>query len=329
MTAAENLNGWLTLPTSVLLNEAWRMRWRFFDNILLFAAPGAKNYENEYYSNNRGKFVTISVTGKECALKCEHCQMKLLATMLHCLTPSELLSKAENLHTNGCRGILLSGGADSEGAVPLDPFLNVIGIIKSWGLKVIVHTGLAKEDTIIGLKEAGVDQVLFDVIGDPQTIREVYHLEKEPEDYYNLLNLCLKYGLEAAPHIVIGLHFGKLRGEIDALKMISGMHVKRIVLVVITPLAGTPMAKIVPPSVEDCARLIAVTRLTNPESDLCLGCARPAGNQRHLLEQYALNAGVNGIAYPSPETIILAKEMGLEVQFSDQCCTLPASSLCD
>ena len=41
-----------------------------------------------------------------------------------------------------------------------------------------------------------------------------------------------------------------------------------------------------------------------------------------LIEQYALNAGVNAIAYPSTDTIVLAKEMELDTYFSDQCCAL-------
>ncbi|MEA4901587.1 radical SAM protein [Desulfitobacterium sp.] len=317
-----DFEAWLNLPTSVLLNEAWRLRRQYFSDRVFFSAPGAKAYENEYYRNQREDFVTISLTGNECALDCAHCRKKLLATMLNCSTPSDLLATVKHLRVSGCKGVLLSGGANKEGAVPVAPFFEAIKEITSWGVKVIVHTGLAEESTIDGLKEAGVEQVLFDVIGDQETIKEVYHLDKEPQDYLRVLELCQKYRLPVAPHIVIGLNYGQLAGEIEALKMISLVQPKYVVIVILTPMAGTPMAKVVPPSVEDCGRLIALARLTNPSAYLSLGCARPAGYQRPLLEQYALNAGVNAIAYPSPDTIGLAREMKLEAEFTSQCCTL-------
>ncbi len=45
--------------------------------------------------------------------------------------------------------------------------------------KVIVHTGLIRREIAEELKEAGVDQILIDVIGDEDTIHEVYHLEQK------------------------------------------------------------------------------------------------------------------------------------------------------
>lgn len=318
----EHIESWLELPTSVLLSEAWRVRRQHFDSKVVFAVPGAKGYENEFYQNNREKFVNISLTGNDCVLNCEHCKKKLLGTMIHCLHPAELLTTIKDLIQSGCEGVLLSGGADQEGAVPLEPFLDAIEEIKRLGLRVIVHTGLAKEKTVADLKRVGVDQVLVDIIGDRETIRQVYHLDKEPEDYLEFLNLCKRYELDVAPHIVIGLQFGRITGEIEAIKMISQIQAKHIVLVILTPLSGTPMAEVIPPSVEECGRLIALARLCNPTSQLSLGCARPAGAKKPLLEQYALNAGVNVIAYPSAETINLAKEMGLMFHFTDHCCTL-------
>ncbi|MDN5345420.1 MAG: lipoyl synthase, partial [Clostridia bacterium] len=143
-----------------------------------------------------------------------------------------------------------------------------------------------------------------------------------PEAYGNFLKLCQQYDLEVAPHIVVGLHYGRLLGEIEALRMISSVQPRHLAIVILTPLRDTPMAGVTPPSIEDCGRLLALARLANPYAYLSLGCARPAGYQRPLLEQYALNAGVNAIAYPGPETITLAREMALAAEFSDRCCTL-------
>lgn len=327
MKKAFDFAAWQSLPTSALLNEAWQVRRQNHDSSVVFASPGAKHYENEYHLNARERFVTISVTGTACSLSCQHCGKKLLETMVKCETPEALARAARDLRAAGCQGVLISGGADETGAVPLAPFLEAIKNLKAMGLKVLVHTGLAKEETLAGLKEAGVDQVLVDIIGAEETIRDVYHLDCRPEDYHEFLRLCQKYRLDVAPHIVIGLHFGQLVGELEALKMISAVKPARIVLVVLNPLKGTGMEAVPPPAAEECGRLIALARIANPTAFISLGCARPAGVRAGLIEQYALNAGVNAIAYPSPDTISLAEEMELNISFSDLCCTLAAEQL--
>lgn len=310
-----------TQPLSVLLSEAMRIRRKNFNNDILFATPGAKFYDNEYHVNNRYEFVNISVTGTHCSLRCDHCNGRLLETMLSACSPDELLIIAKKLLKHGCRGLLLSGGADKEGAVPLKKYYKVIQEMKAMGLKISVHCGLAKEKVLYNLKDAGVDQVLLDIIGDQKTIQEVYHLNKTPKDYANILEICKNISLEVAPHIVIGLYYGQTKGELEALRIISTYNPQKLVIVILTPMAKTKMSNINPPSVEECEQIIALARIFNPNAFLSLGCARPSGNTRSLIEQFSLNAGVNAIAYPSPETIGLAQEMGLKVSFRDWCCT--------
>src|SRR3989304_297051 len=49
------------------------------------------------------------------------------------------------------------------------------------------------------------------------------------------------------PHIVLGLHYGKLLGEWTALEMIARHRPKLVVLVVLRPLYGTPRGAAAPP----------------------------------------------------------------------------------
>jgi hypothetical protein len=72
---------------------------------------------------------------------------------------------------------------------------------------------------------------------------------------------------------------------------------------------------------ETVGRLAAVARLLMPTTPLTLGCARPP-RTKIAVERHALLAGVNAIAYPDPETVHLAAELGLESGFSECCCTL-------
>lgn len=309
-------------PWAELQAAAWEVRQRHHSDDLTFAVPGAKRYETEHYRNTPHRFASISLTGRQCALQCEHCRGQLLAGMLPAPTPETLLAQGRRLIEQGCEGLLISGGADADGAVPLKPHLNAIARLKQWGLRVIVHTGLLDRETAEGLKAAGVDQVLFDVVGDTVTIRQVLHLDRSPADYAETLALLREVGIPIAPHVVIGLHFGQLRGELAALETISRIGADVVVLVVLRPLPHTPMADAPVVEPEVIGRLAAVARLLNPAIPLTLGCARPAGPAKIEIERRAVLAGVNSVAYPDPATVHLAGELGLSTSFVESCCTL-------
>lgn len=306
---------------SELMQKAWEIGRSHGDRIV-FSAPGAKHYQNRFFKNSRSSFVNISITGKACACRCAHCRGKLLESMLPAATPQEMCRLVDRLVERGCRGILVSGGADADGEVPLPPFADVIRYAKEKGLRVLVHTGLVRRETAAFLREAGVDQVLLDVLGDEETIRRVYHLDRSPEDYLEAMLICREVGLEIAPHVVIGLHYGRILGEMDALEMISRVDPQAVVLVILTPMKGTEMAGVEPPPLEEAARVIAAARILNPDVHLTLGCARPSGRYKQQIERLAVDCGVNAIAYPDEATVIYAQARGLRTVFSEECCSL-------
>ena len=51
-----------------------------------------------------------------------------------------------------------------------------------------------------------------------------------------------------------------------------------------------------------------------------LGCARPLGGIKIEIDRLAIDAGLNGIAYPAEGTVAYAKEHGLEPQIINACC---------
>lgn len=290
--------------------------------VIWFSVPGAKHYDNRYYSNQAFSFVNLSVTGGGCACRCDHCNGKLLDTMMAAVTPEIMRQVVDNLVKKGTRGILVSGGANSKGEVPLLPFIEVMGYAKKMGLQVLVHGGLVQPETAAGLKEAGVDQVLMDVIGEERTIHEVYHLDRKPDDYLQSMLYCREAGLNIAPHVVIGLHYGEIWGEHQALEMISQVEPEAVVLVILTPTSGTAMAGVQPPTVAESAEIIARARVLNPTVPLSLGCARPPGEYKRQVEIKAVDAGVNGIAYPDEATIAYVLSKGLAAEFTEECCSL-------
>jgi uncharacterized radical SAM superfamily protein len=242
--------------------------------------------------------------------------------MISAKTPEKLKELGESLIQKDCTGVLLSGGASVSGGVPFDGFFGAITYLKNIGLQVIVHTGLVNEKTANKLKEINVDQALIDIIGDDETIRNVYHLDKTTTDFEESLKLLKNAGLNIAPHIVIGLNFGKITGEYNAIRMISETEPDIIVLVILSPMYNTPMDGVTLPSPEEIARIAAITRITNPNIPITLGCVRPPGINKLETEKLLVRSGVNSITYAMDETIEYAESMGLKINYNESCCSL-------
>lgn len=298
-----------------------------WDSRMWFSVPGSRHYETLFYSNRPYSFATLSVTGSQCACRCEHCNARLLHSMIPAETPVKMYRTVDRLIERGCRGILISGGADEEGQVPIEPFLDAIRYAKDRGLTVLVHTGLIGTDMAFNLKNCGVDQILIDVIGHEQTIRDVYHLERTPDDYLETMIVCREAGLNFVPHVVIGLHFGQILGEYRALEMIREIRPERLVLVVLTPSSDTGMSHVKPPQLSEVKKVLAAARVRHPDTFLNLGCAKPAGIYKRQVEEAAIDCGFNGIAYPSESAIEYAIRLGFTPVFTESCCSLSGDVL--
>ena len=268
-----------------------------------------------------GKYPAASITGGECAFSCEHCKGRILASMMDGRTPQGLLETARKLARSGQHGLLVSGGCDSEGRLPWKDFAPIIRRIKKeTGLIVSAHVGFPSPEQAAGLKAAGVDQVLVDVIGDEETLREVYHAPFGLERMAETLAILRDHELSVVPHIVCGLHFGSIRGELKALDMVAEHGAEHLVIVSLMPLPGTPMHKVRPPAPAEVANVMVEARMRMPETSMSLGCARQRGS--HRLEMYALEAGINRMALPSPEALGLAGQLDLEIRFQKTCCSV-------
>jgi uncharacterized radical SAM superfamily protein len=287
-----------------------------------FYAPSFVHYKNKYFRSSHAAFPSISITGSSCALKCEHCNGRVLDTMVSAMTPKELFDICAQLERNGAVGCLISGGCLQDGSVPLGKFIDVIAKIKKeMNLTVIIHTGVIDFSTAKQLKAAGVDAALIDVIGSDETIRQVCHLNVSVADYEQSLKAFHESGIPFVPHVLVGLDYGKLKGELEALKMISKYSPSAVITIAFMPIRGTPMQNVTPPEPEDIARILVSTRLLMPETPLVLGCMRPKGEHRTRTDILAVRAGVDAIAFPVEEAIHLAESLKLEKIFSSLCCS--------
>lgn len=302
-----------------MTNDKWAqardISWQEHGKKIVFYLPGMFKYNGIC-----GGYPSLSITGKECALQCDHCKGSLLNDMTPAMTPEGLLQECLRMAERGAEGVLLSGGSDSEGRLPWATFIPVIAEIrKRTSLFISAHSGLVDEEMALRLKEAGVDQALIDVVGDDETYQTVCHVPFGVSRIAATLEAFQKAGLPVIPHIVCGLHYGEIRGERRAIEMIAHSDVEQVVVVSLMQGRHAPRytRKV---KAEEVAEVIAGIRFRMPRVLVSLGCARERGNTR--MELLALEAGVNRMALPSEETIRRAEEYALEVRYQRTCCSV-------
>jgi uncharacterized radical SAM superfamily protein len=303
-----------------LFKAAWKKARANHGNTFTFYLPGMIRY-----GKIRGRYPAISLTGNRCDLKCEHCKGKLLEPMLKAEGPDHLIEMSRKLAGNGAHGILLTGGSDLQGRLPWERYAKAIEKIgRETDLFMSAHTGFPDRESCEILEQAGVKQALTDVMGGEQTATRVYHLAGLKQ-VFDSLEEIKKSRLEFVPHIVAGLWYGKINAEYEALKIISGYRPTALVIVVLTPLKGTPMEGVTPPSPLEIARLIATARLMMPKVPISLGCERPRDRQGWMMEKLAIRAGATRMAVWSEEAIHEAEDLGLTPRFQSTCCSLSFS----
>lgn len=305
-------------------SPAWNIARKEFGSKISFYVPTIKRYETDEYKNKSYPFfVPVSVTGERCHLNCKHCRGIILKSMYYADSPEQLYELGTKLKARGCRGLLVSGGSKIDGRVPLTKFTTVMAKLKKkLDFKIAVHTGLVDEELAARLAEAKIDSAMIDIIGSNETIKEIYHLNTSVNNYESSLEQLTKYGVKVSPHVVIGLHYGRILGEEKALDIISRYDIASLVLVVLNPLCNTPMEKVQPPEPDEIKNIFIKARKMFPKVPILLGCARPGGKHKLMTDRYALQAGLNGIAYPAEGMVKYARELGLKPSFSEYCCSL-------
>ena len=291
--------------------------------------PSIKQYSStELPAIPAQRWPAVSLTGPNCELNCEHCQAKVLESMQAATDPDSLWRIASSAALTGARGMLISGGSNRRNELPLAQVLPVLARIKSRFPDFLIscHTGFVDKRIARGLREAGVDCVMLDIIAALDTLRQVYHL-KQLSRVEGSLALLLEQGLRVVPHIVAGLHFGRLLGEWAGLELVQAYRPAALVLVVAMPHFASNKHRFEIPDPHQVGRLFRDARAMLPQLPIILGCARPPGKTKAVLDIYALCSGLDGIAYPSEQLVSLARTMGKEVIVHDSCCAVTAEVL--
>jgi len=303
-------------------------------NDITFYIPGFKSYHIDLGVENqpvgcqqgcgRNAWPAISITGAACQLQCDHCKAKILEPMIAATTPMQLWRVVRERIDNGAQGMLLTGGSNVRNEVEYKDFLPVIRKIKLQhpGFMIVCHTALVDGPAALAMEDAGIDVAMMDVIGAQDTITQVYHLKRRVEDFENTLRILSKTSMRVVPHIVLGLHYGRLLGEWRALEIIQNHPVDAVVLVVVMPYYAPAKRPFDVPASGTIGRFFAQAKTQLANTPLFLGCARPPGRVKTEIDIYALLAGFKGIAYPSDGIAELARSLGRKVNISSTCCSM-------
>lgn len=290
-----------------------------------FSTPTFKAYAgSELQGCGKNSFPAFSITAGACGLNCDHCQAKILEPMIPATSPEMLERKVRDLvMLQDLQGFLLSGGSNRRNEVPYERFLPVVGRLKRDFpyLKIAVHSALLDRARARGLESAGIDTAMMDVIGDQATIRDVYHLDRPVEDFEGTLASLCETDMEIVPHIVIGLHYGRVLGEERALDIVSRHDVTALVLVVVMPFYAKP-GTFMTPTPAEAGQIFLAARERMADKPVLLGCARPAGLHKRATDAYAVLAGLDGIAFPADGAVALARAIGRPVEQAHACCSM-------
>lgn len=290
-----------------------------------FSTPTFKEYEStELQSCGSNSFPAFSITAGGCALMCDHCQARILEPMIPATRPEMLEQKVRHLvETENLQGFLLSGGSDKRNEVRYARFYPVIESLKREfpHLRIAIHTALTDRQGARDMEAAGVDIAMLDVIGAQETIRDVYHLDRPVEDFEATLEALCATSMQISPHIVIGLHYGKILGEENALDIVARHPTHALVLVVIMPFYAKP-GTFRTPDTTDVGRFFKTARERLPDRQLLLGCARPPGMHKRVTDTYAVMAGLDGIAFPADGAVAVAGAIGRPFHQAHACCSV-------
>ncbi|HEX3015840.1 MAG TPA: radical SAM protein [Desulfobacteria bacterium] len=310
----------LSSATTEMLSRAWAVRMQNFPPQIEFDYPAATE--------------VVSLTGKHCALDCAHCGGHYLQNMK---SVAELgLACSRNEPERNCsdkskqnrgwqqeagrvKSRLISGGCTVEGKVP---FIQHLPLLEKWkqGTRLNFHVGLLNKAEVERLKDLAT-VVSFDFVCDDATIQEVFGTGQKGADYLRTYRL-LRQRVKVLPHICIGLKGGQLAGEYRALDLLGQEGVDGLVFIVFIPTPGTRYAAKSPPPFEEVVKLLAEARIRFPDKPIFLGCMRPKGRYRLLLDMAAVQCGVNKIVMPAEGAVKLAGTLGLEVIRGEECCAL-------
>jgi uncharacterized radical SAM superfamily protein len=230
-------------------------------------------------------------------------------------TPDKLIELAKNLHLKGANGLLISGGCDKNGTLMnIERFLPAFKVLHEMGLILKLHTGFIDPGLAERIVETGTDIASMEFVGNTETIKEIFGISATPQTYLDTFTNLKDAGIpHIAPHIAVGLHYGKLKGELNALDIMKENEIlpSTIAIIVFRPTKGTKLENLHAPEPQIVGEVVRHARKLFPRTKLILGAMRPRSSMRNdpnknirfEIESIAVESGVDGIEIPSTRII--------------------------
>ncbi len=261
-------------------------------------------------------YPAVSITGPVCPLNCDLCRGRYLRGMITPRPGEGVYDLAKRLREEGARGLLISGGSDARGRLPIYGMLDEVKQIKDdLGLHLSVHSGIVDRTLASKLRQAGFDSVDYDL---PPGEAAARLRGLAYRDFLDGLYALLEAGPpHVVPHVMLGLPGVRLEDEVEVLSEVASLGLSTLVLLVFIPTEGTPFESMPPP---DSSRVLPAIRHARRVfgGEISLGCMRPPLLKRKL-DPVVLEEGlVDRIAVPRP-----AEVERRDLDALAACCAIP------
>jgi len=264
------------------------------------------------------RFPSISVTGPRCGLECPYCMGLPLSTMLPAETPTALLSLADKLSDDDAFGFLLSGGCGADGVVPLAGFSDAIRSIKdTTHLKINAHVGYPSREAVSRLVDAGIDAFSVTFPMSDEIGKRYLGIDNALARYEETADALRGLGAKVVPHALIGI--GDQTEDVAGLSTIASYNPESLVVIVFTPLRGTPLSTASAPPYARILETLAFARSAMQRTNLVLGCMRPRGKTE--MEARLIEESLDGIVMPSTAAV-KAVSGKVTLERREGCCAL-------
>ncbi len=225
----------------------------------------------------------VSVTGIFCPLNCNHCGGVYLKHMIN-------VGDIEHFAKSGVKSFLISGGMNRNGEIPFERHYKTLKALKiRYDLKYNFHVGFPEDFPEI--VEELADVISADFFGDAEVLKQVYGLERNPDEILKILKTFRK---PVVPHVTVGILCGRITHEYKAIELLKG-DFHNIVLNVFVPTRKTPFENCNSPPVDNVIRVFEFAKMHFKR--VFLGCMQPKGIYRKELQEKLIGI-VDGITKP-------------------------------
>ncbi|MCD6309212.1 MAG: hypothetical protein J7M18_00755 [Candidatus Eremiobacteraeota bacterium] len=240
----------------------------------------------------------ISLTGKKCSRLCEYCRGQYLEHMYD-------LNKLDKISFSKYKSVLVSGGYDEQGKIPIFENIPFLKTVKNANLKVILHPGnidLSRVGELVGL----VDVLSLEMGERPPG---------EDAEYFQALNRIIP----TVPHLLLGRWGADLFEELDYIEALGDIEnpPARIVFLVLIPKDNMP-----PPVLGRLKEFFKQAEIFLPETEFYLGCMRPSGTYREKLDRMCIEMGFSRIVNPARSITQDYLKRGIPFRETWECCIL-------